>query len=247
MIPRGSARRAAEYSAAPAAQQGRERLIAGALRRGLPVLLLVAGSGLACLRGMLLLLPGLAVSLRPRLRSSMRLATFLALALSLLVAAVSVAVARLPAVLLPALMTLRLVPLRRSLGRRRGLEARDDFLLDAPVGQALDRGEQRPVLVGHQRHCLARGARAAGAADAVHVILGNMRQVVVHHVRQLLDVEAARGDVGRDQHLQLVALEALQCPRARALALVAVDRVGIDTIALELQREPVGAVLGARG
>ena len=46
----------------------------------------------------------------------------------------------------------------------------------------------------------ARAARAAGAADAVHVVLGDVRQLEVDDVRQLLDVEAARGDVGRDEH-----------------------------------------------
>ena len=38
-----------------------------------------------------------------------------------------------------------------------------------------------------------------GAADAVHVVLRHVRQLVVDDVRQLLDVEAARGDVGGDQ------------------------------------------------
>ena len=45
-------------------------------------------------------------------------------------------------------------------------------------------------------------AGAAGAADAVHVVLGHVRQLEVDDVRQLVDVDAARGDVGRDQHLQ---------------------------------------------
>ena len=77
----------------------------------------------------------------------------------------------------------------------------------------------------------------------MHVILGDVRQVVVHDMRQLLDVEAARGDVGCHQHLDLSRLEILERPDARVLALVAMDRVGADAIALQLRREAVGSVL----
>ena len=49
------------------------------------------------------------------------------------------------------------------------------------------------------RHALAPGA--ADAADAVHVGLGRRRDVVVDDVGELVDVEAAGGDVGGDQQL----------------------------------------------
>ena len=59
-------------------------------------------------------------------------------------------------------------------------------------------------------------AGAAGAADAVHVVLGHVRQLEVDDVRQLVDVDAARGDVGRDQHLQVALLEVGERLGARA-------------------------------
>ncbi len=65
-----------------------------------------------------------------------------------------------------------------------------------------------------------------GAADAVHVVLGHVGQLEVHHVRQHVDVDAARRDVGGHQHLQVAGLEVGQRLGARALALVAVDRHG---------------------
>jgi len=34
----------------------------------------------------------------------------------------------------------------------------------------------------------------------VHVVLGNVRQLVVHDIRQLIDIEAAGRDIGRDEH-----------------------------------------------
>ena len=49
------------------------------------------------------------------------------------------------------------------------------------------------------RHALAAGA--ADAADAVHVGLRRRRDVVVDDVGELVDVEAARGDVGGDEQL----------------------------------------------
>ena len=49
---------------------------------------------------------------------------------------------------------------------------------------------------------------AAGAADAVDVILGVDRHVEVEDVADVRDVEAARGDVRGDQQLQLAVAEA---------------------------------------
>jgi hypothetical protein len=54
------------------------------------------------------------------------------------------------------LLPLRLVSGHRCVVRRSRLETGDGPLLDAPIDQALDRGEQRAVLAAHQRHCLAR-------------------------------------------------------------------------------------------
>jgi hypothetical protein len=88
-------------------------------------------------------------------------------------------------------------------------------------------------------------AGAPGAADAVDVVLRHVRQLEVDHVRQLVDVEAAGGDVGGHQHAHVAALEAGQRPRAGALALVAVDGGGGEAVGLQLLGQAVGAVLGA--
>src|SRR5467141_2933903 len=101
-----------------------------------------------------------------------------------------------------------------------------------------------PVFARDERHGLPGFSRAAGAADAVDVVFRDVRQVVVHDVRQRLDVQAARGDVGGDEHLQLAVLEALQGLHALRLALVAVDGGGFDAVVLQLLGEAVGAVLG---
>ena len=61
---------------------------------------------------------------------------------------------------------------------------------------------------------------------------------------RLRDVEAARGDVGGDQHARLAGLELAQRLLALRLALVAVDRDGLEAGVFQLLGQAVAAVLG---
>src|SRR4051794_26065957 len=87
-----------------------------------------------------------------------------------------------------------LVAARRLLGGARccaaGMKAFDHSTLDLAIDEPFDRRHERTLFGANERHCLAFAASAAGATDAVHIVFGNVRQVVVHHVRQRLDVEA---------------------------------------------------------
>ena len=71
-------------------------------------------------------------------------------------------------------------------------------------------------------------AGAAGAADPVDVGVAVLGRVEVDDVGDVGDVDAAGGDVGRDQGVDVAALEAGQRPFALALALVAVHRDGLE-------------------
>src|SRR5450631_787570 len=126
-----------------------------------------------------------------------------------------------------------------------GLEAGNDFARYLALDQPFDIAQERVLVDAYQRNRLACSAGAPGSADAMHVVLRNVRQIVVHDVRQLIDVDAARGDVGGDQHLQRRSLEFRQCAGARTLTLVAVNRERGDAVLVELLGELVGAVLGA--
>ncbi|MBS1134592.1 MAG: hypothetical protein H6R02_1733, partial [Burkholderiaceae bacterium] len=117
-------------------------------------------------------------------------------------------------------------PSTRSIARRRSF--------DLAAEHALDRAQAILLVRRDQRQRLAGAAGAAGSANAVHVVLGDVRQLVVHDLRQLADVEPARGDVGRDQHLHLVVLEIRERLGARVLRLVAVDRRALDAVLREL-------------
>ena len=67
---------------------------------------------------------------------------------------------------------------------------------------------------------------AAGAPDAVDVGVAILGRVEVDHVRDAVHVDAARGDVGRDQRADLRRLEAGERALALALRAVAVHRDG---------------------
>src|SRR5262249_15231288 len=73
--------------------------------------------------------------------------------------------------------------------------------------QLLDVAQVGALLGIAERDRDAVGAGAGGAADAVHVALGNVRQVVVDDVADAVDVDAARGDVGRHQRAQVSGAE----------------------------------------
>jgi hypothetical protein len=139
----------------------------------------------------------------------------------------------------------RLVPER--LGRRwePGLPIRNDFFRNVLLDQPLDRPEKIALLGRDEGDRPALIAGAPGAAHAVHVVLGHVRELEIHHVGELVDIEPSRRDVRRHQHVDPRAFEIPEHPGALALALVAVDRRGGDAVSVEMARKPVGAPLGA--
>ena len=131
----------------------------------------------------------------------------------------------------PALAPVALRALPRPLdpGQRADLE----LLLRQP----LDARHGAIVRSGHQHDGQAARAGTTRAADAMHVVLGLERHVVVDDDRQFDDVESPRRDVGGDEHLDRAVLEALERLHALVLRLVAVDRVRVDACLLQLPRE----------
>src|SRR3954467_1274596 len=87
----------------------------------------------------------------------------------------------------------------------------------------------------------ARGTGARGAAGAVQVGLVVCRRVVVQHQRDVVDVDAARGDVGGHQHGAAGVGERLQRPAACRLRQTTVDGLGLDADHLQVVGQPVGA------
>ena len=80
----------------------------------------------------------------------------------------------------------------------------------------------------------------------MHVLLGDLGEIVIDHVRDAVDVDATGRDIGGDQDRDVAVLEALERTLTRALGLVAVDGGGADVRSVELLDELVRPVLGAR-
>ena len=68
--------------------------------------------------------------------------------------------------------------------------------------------------------CIANGLRTARAADAVHIIFHDVREVEIHHMGNTIHINATRGNVRGHEHAHRAGLEIIQ--RAQALVLRAV-------------------------
>src|SRR6266849_3271898 len=82
---------------------------------------------------------------------------------------------------------------------RAGLQSRNDVRSDGCPRVALDLAQRSAFGVTRQRHRDPRRAGAPRAANAMDVVSGLPRQIEVDDVADARDIEAARGDVGRDQ------------------------------------------------
>ncbi|VVO42269.1 hypothetical protein PS723_05984 [Pseudomonas fluorescens] len=116
-----------------------------------------------------------------------------------------------------------------------------DFLL----GHALDAFQQFFFIRSHQRDRLARTTGAASTADPVHIVFVDVRQLEVDHVWQLVDIQAAGGDIGGNQDPHFAGLEVGQGFGSGVLALVTVDGNGGEAVLVQILGQAVGAVLGA--
>ena len=93
-----------------------------------------------------------------------------------------------------------------------------------------------------QRNAVGAGPR--GAADPVDVLFRHVGHFKVEHVAHSGHVDPARGDIGGDQDWRGPLAEREQRSGALGLALVAMDRGGIDTGRAQMAHNPVSPVLG---
>src|SRR5690554_2437614 len=81
--------------------------------------------------------------------------------------------------------------------------------LQLATQQLLDRRQLEGVVLAGEAERGALGAGAAGPADTVHVVLRIIRQGVVNHMADAVDVNTTAGDIGGDQYPQLAFAEVL--------------------------------------
>ncbi len=112
-------------------------------------------------------------------------------------------------------------------------------------GEAFNGLHETFFVQAHQVHGLAIGPCAAGAANAVHIVFADVGNVVIDHVRQVVDVNAACRNVGGHQGAHFATFEASQCLGAGRLAFVAVQGHGVDAVLAQKLGHVVGPELGA--
>ena len=120
----------------------------------------------------------------------------------------------------------------------------NDLDFNVLLGEALNVLHEAFFIQTHQIHCCTIGTRAACAANAMHIVFADIGNFVVHHVRQVVNVDTARSNVGCYQSAHIAALEAGKRLGTRGLALVAVQCHGSDAVLFQKLRHVVGAELG---
>ena len=111
--------------------------------------------------------------------------------------------------------------------------------------QALDRSQEIALFVIAKRDRLSRFARSRGAADAMNIGFGDLRQFKIDDMTDAVDVDAARRDVGRNERARFSGAEGGQRALALALALIAMNDGSVDARLIECAADAIGAVLGA--
>ncbi len=105
---------------------------------------------------------------------------------------------------------LSLTPWRTGGCGSRIVEAFRALAHDAPADEALERAQGAVIFGRYEADGVAHRVGAARPADAMDVVLGVHREVIIHHVRDAVHIDPAGRDVGRDQHAHGAGLEIFQ-------------------------------------
>src|SRR6266508_2859947 len=120
----------------------------------------------------------------------------------------------------------------------------EDLAAERHARLLLESFEFLEVPLARERHGDAGLAGTSGATDAVSECLGILGEVVVHDVADVLDVQAARGEVRGDEDLDLAALELVERALALPLREVAMDRRDVLPAAQQGLQQAVDAAFG---
>ena len=108
--------------------------------------------------------------------------------------------------------------------------------IDLLPDETLDGGEFLHLVMGHECEGVPGALGAACASDAVHVVFGMLRDIVVDHVADPGHVDAAGCDVGCDHDPVATGLESLEGLDALVLRAIGVE----DSHGKIIGPEPLG-------
>lgn len=76
-----------------------------------------------------------------------------------------------------------------------------------------------------ERVCNTASSCSTRPTDTVDIGLRDIRDIVVDHIFESVDIDPTRGDIGRDEDTSGLLLEVGECPLSVVLRLVPVDRL----------------------
>jgi len=126
------------------------------------------------------------------------------------------------------------------------VEVRQRHARQLPADRAFDRAKIPLIIRRDEREGRAGHFGPRRPPDTMDVIVGLRRDVEVDDVAERRDVDSPRGDVGRDEHAVLAALEAGERLRALRLRAIAVNALDGEAGLAEMFGQPIGAVFGPR-
>ena len=132
-------------------------------------------------------------------------------------------------------------------GRRgeRVIEVREGFPFNGPSHDALEGSDHIVVFRCDKRERVPGALGASRATDAVDISVGGVGHIVVDDVRDAVDVETARRNIGGDHDAEVSSLEAAQRLFALPLRAVAVQTRDTESCVSDLTRDLVGTVFRA--
>src|SRR5690606_37422517 len=95
-----------------------------------------------------------------------------------------------------------------------------------------------------KRYGFALGARPPCTANAVHVVFGVVRQVVIDDARYAGDIQPSCSYIGSHQDLEFARLECIKRLHAVNLAFVSVYGFGPHTVTFQLPSKAPGTYFG---
>jgi hypothetical protein len=132
-------------------------------------------------------------------------------------------------------------------GRRgsRVVKVGEGLAFDGFSHDTFESADHIPIFIGHQRERVAGAVGASRTTDAMDIGVGGVGHIVVDHVRDALNIETARSNVGGNHDGEVSRFETVQSSFALSLRAVAVQTRDSEPGVRDLPRHFIGAMFGA--
>jgi hypothetical protein len=106
---------------------------------------------------------------------------------------------------------------------------RNRKLRDRTLGKSLQHAQTTTLLRSDKDQRFPAATGASGSSDSMYVGIEISREIKVDDVADVIDVEAARGDIGCNHHTDSLITQTLQNRRTLSLRQITVERFRCDS------------------